>query len=177
MIHRYDWPFWLKRLEEEIAALDLKEMYWLQDRVTAIGKFQLELDQLFRIAGGLKICANCDGACCSRGRHHLTLTNVLAYLLYEDLPPVPDFNRSCPYLGDSGCRLKVDGRPYNCITFFCDQLEGQLSQEQRVQLRTLDRSLRREYQAVAERYPVASLTGFWIAIDRIGNDKILSAKS
>lgn len=177
MKHRYDWPFWLKRLEEEIATLDLKDKHWLQDRVTAIGKIQLELDQLFRIAGGLKTCANCDGACCSRGRYHLTLTNVLAYLLDEDVPPVPDFSSSCPYLGDSGCRLKIDGRPYNCITFFCDQLERRLSQEQRVQLRALDCCLRREYQAVADRYPVANLSGFWFAIERIGNNKMLGEKS
>jgi hypothetical protein len=134
------------------------------------------LDDLFKDAGGASICADCDGVCCGCGRHHITLTNLLGYLIAGEDPPSPDFTRSCPYLGKGGCVLPVARRPYNCITFFCEQLEENLSEEKRQQLCSMDQQLRREYQALAERYPAASLRGIWIALERIGDGEILSTK-
>jgi hypothetical protein len=171
-----DWSALLHKLRDELVALDESDRQWLKDRLDTIAAIQLDLDNLFQEAGGVRACAVCDGACCGCGRHHVTLTNLLAYLLADDVPPAPDFSKTCPYLGESGCRLPVDRRPYNCITFFCEQLEENLSVEDRQQLRLLDRQLRRAYQSLAERYPSASLHGLWIALERIDGTDILFAK-
>jgi hypothetical protein len=171
-----DWPTLLQKLRVELDALDGTDRQWLRDRLDSIATIQLELDDLFRLAGGLQVCAECDGACCGCGRHHVTLTNLLAFLLNDDEPPAPDLGKTCPYLGEQGCRLQVSRRPYNCITFFCEQLEENLSEEKRQQLCFMDQQLRREYQALAERYPAASLRGIWIALERIGGGEILSTK-
>ena len=171
-----DWPALLQKLRDELVALDGADRQWLRDRLDSIAAIQLNLDDLFRLAGGVRVCAECDGACCGCGRHHVTLTNLLAYLLADDEPPAPDLGKTCPYLGEQGCRLQVSRRPYNCITFFCEQLEENLSEENRQQLRFMDQQLRREYQALAERYPAASLRGIWIALERIGDGEILSTK-
>ncbi|MDT8444886.1 MAG: hypothetical protein RQ722_11360 [Desulfuromonadales bacterium] len=149
------------------------ERQWLKERLALIAATQLALDELFSKAGGAESCADCDGACCGCGRHHVTLTNLLAYLLEEQEPPSPDFSRTCPFLGDLGCRLPVDRRPYNCITFFCETLDGRLGSADRERLLNLDRQLRREYLFVAERYPAASLRGLWIALERVGSDQLL----
>lgn len=171
-----DWPLFLQKLRNELAVLDESERQWLRSKLDSIAAIQIDLDKLFRLAGGLRTCAVCAGTCCACGLHHVTLTNLLAYLLAEEEPPAPDFGRTCPYIGESGCRLPVEHRPYNCITFFCEQLEAGLSEEGRRQLRLLDQQLRQEYQRLAERYPSASLRGLWIALDRIEGDKILLAK-
>ena len=171
-----DWPALLQKLRVELDALDVTDRQWLSDRLDSIAAIQLELDDLFRLAGGVQVCAKCNGACCGCGRHHLTLTNLLAFLLKDDEPPAPDLGKTCPYLGEQGCRLQVSRRPYNCITFFCEQLEENLSEENRQQLRFMDQQLRRQYQALAERYPAASLRGIWIALERIGEGEILSTK-
>ena len=168
-----DWPALLQRVNREIATLSNLERQWLKMRLAAIAVTQLALDELFSKAGGAEACAGCDGACCSCGRHHVTLTNLLAYLLEGENPPVPDFGRTCPYLSDLGCRLPVARRPYNCITFFCETLEDRLNPLQCEELRALDRQLRNEYQRVAERYPAASLRGLWIALERIGGGQLL----
>lgn len=171
-----DWPDWtilLERFKEEVALLSKVESCWLKDRLAVIEVTQLAMDELFRKVGGIESCAECDGTCCGCGRHHITLTNLLAYLLQSEEPPAPDFNCTCPYLGEQGCRLSVARRPYTCITFFCETLDDRLSLVDREQLRTLDSQLRNEYQRVAERYPVASQRGLWIALGRIGSGQLL----
>jgi hypothetical protein len=168
-----DWPALLRRITLEVAGLDASERAWLSERVALIAALQIELDELFRKAGGLDACATCDGTCCGCGRHHVTLTNLLAYLLADETPPQPDFNRTCPFLGERGCLLTVDRRPYNCITFFCEILEDRLHVEDCETLRSLDQRLRNEYQKVAARYPAASLRGLWIALQRAGDDALL----
>ena len=173
--HRPDWPALLLRINRELAALGEIQRTWLKERLAAIAATQQALDELFSKAGGGAACARCDGSCCGCGRHHLTLTNLLAYLLAGEEPPAPDFNRTCPFLGERGCLLPVTRRPYNCITFFCETLEDRLDSGEREQLRSLDRHLRAEYLRIAERYPVASLRGLWIALERTGGGQILAA--
>ena len=174
-------PVWqdvLQRISSEVVSLNEVERDWLKARLAVIEATQLALDELFRKVGGVDACAGCDGACCGCGRHHVTLTNLLAYLLNGENPPPPDFSRICPYLGDHGCRLPVARRPYNCITFFCETLDDRLSATDRELLSVLDRELRSEYQRIAERYPAASLRGLWIALERAGRGPLLlSAKN
>jgi hypothetical protein len=170
-----DWPTLLKRITLELAALGADEKAWLRERLAVIAATQVELDVLFRKADGLDACAGCDGTCCGCGRHHVTLTNLLAYLLADETPPTPDFSRTCPYLGERGCLLTVDRRPYNCITFFCETLEAQLCADDCETLRSLDRRLRNEYLRVAARYPAASLRGLWIALQRVGDGALLQS--
>ena len=172
-VSRPDWSELIARINGELAILGVAEKNWLRERLAIIEVTQLALNELFCKAGGNESCAGCDGACCDCGLHHITLTNLLAYLLEDKAPPVPDFSRACPYLGDLGCRLPVARRPYNCITFFCETLEDRLDTVDRKQLRTLDRQLRNEYQRVAERYPAASLRGLWIALERVGDNHLL----
>ena len=162
-----DWPEVVRRVRDELSALDDAAVQWLQERVQAIECLQEAIDRLFCKADGERCCRDCEGDCCGHGRHHLTLTNLLAFLLPSEEPPTPDFRNSCPYLGVTGCLLPVSRRPYNCITFFCDRLESGLSVEDQKALRDLDRQLRREYLAVAERYPAASLRGVWIAMGQM----------
>lgn len=171
-----DWPDWsglLKRIRQEITALSEVENAWLKKRFSVIGATQLALDELFRKVGGTESCARCDGCCCGCGRHHITLTTLLTYLLEDEDPPTPDFSSTCPYLGVQGCLLMVSRRPYNCITFFCEILDDQLNSNDNETLRTLDRQLRYEYQLIAARYPAATLRGLWIALERVGSGQLL----
>lgn len=174
--HKNSHPDWLSLLQgisDELKSLSEPDKEWLKKRLAAIEATQLALDELFSQAGGAESCAGCDGACCGCGRHHITLTNLLAYLLEGEDPPSPDFSSTCPYLGDQGCRLPVARRPYNCITFFCEILDDRLDSADREQLRLLDCRLRNEYQRIAERYPAASLRGLWIALERVGDGHLL----
>jgi hypothetical protein len=168
-----NWKTLLTKIKDDLAGLEEADREDLRVRLTAIGDLQVALNNLFTRASGETACAACQGACCGCGLHHLTLTNLLGYLIEGDDPPAPDFSKTCPYLGENGCSIPVAQRPYNCITFFCEQLEESLGDEGQQMLRTLDRQLRKEYQAIADRYPAASLRGLWIAMTRVGDGQIL----
>ena len=64
-----DWPGLLQKLRDELVALGESDRQWLRQRLETIAAIQLDLDNLFREAGGIRACAVCDGACCGCGRH------------------------------------------------------------------------------------------------------------
>jgi hypothetical protein len=71
------------------------------------------------------ICASCGGECCLTGKYHFTVIELLVYLRHERPLIVPRFaSGRCPYLGEAGCLMAPGYRPYNCIIFNCEQVEG-----------------------------------------------------
>jgi hypothetical protein len=166
------WTTLFARIRMEYAALPVNEKLWLDKQAEVIAACQETLDGLFLSVGGMASCRNCDGACCGSGRHHLTLANLLDFLRSGQEPPIPDFECSCPFLGVAGCRLPVRNRPYNCITFFCEALDEQFSTEQGQLLKQTDQTLRATYQAIANRFPIGSLRGLWLASERLGDQPL-----
>ena len=75
------WAATLARTRLELAELPVSERGWLTVQVARIGSLQTELDRLFREIDGPERCTDCLGGCCSRAKHHVTLTNLLGYLL------------------------------------------------------------------------------------------------
>ena len=164
----------MARVRLELAELPADQRAWLTGQVERIGALQEELDRLFRAIDGPKICTDCLGGCCSRAKHHLTLTNVLASLLAGEEPPQPDFALACPMLGPHGCRLPVGRRPFNCIIFLCDALDRELTGAQREDFARVELTLRSTYEAIAARCPGASLRGLLIAAARLEERPLLS---
>lgn len=169
------WKATVERARGELAALPVAEREWLQAQVALIGSLQEELDGWFRAIDGVRICTDCRGGCCSRAKHHVTLTNVLACLLAGAEPPAPDYSLPCPFLGATGCLFPPARRPFNCIIFFCEELDRQLNDEQRRVLGELEARLRRVYEEIAGRCPGAGLRGLLIAAERVGEAPLLQA--
>lgn len=167
------WATTLVRVRNELAKLPLADRAWLAAQVSRIGELQVELDRLFRGADGPASCAACLGGCCGGARHHVTLTNLLGYLLAGEEPPAPDFSLICPQLGEDGCRLPAEHRPFNCIIFLCERIDGSLTDAQRTAFSGIEDELRTAYHAVAERCPGASLRGLLLAAARVGSRPLL----
>lgn len=167
------WEATVARARRELAALPAAERAWLARQVSRIGRLQQRLDRLFHALDGPQLCAFCSGGCCGCAKHHATLTNLLGYLLASAAPPVPDFSSTCPFLGERGCRLPAAHRPFNCIIFFCETLDGRLSDSQRQRVARTEAALRATYQAVADRCPGASLRGLLMAAARAGSRPLL----
>lgn len=168
------WASTLVRARRELAELPVEERDWLTLQVARIGELQAELDQVFLAIDGPAVCADCLGECCSRARHHATLTNLLSYLLAGEEPPVPDFRLTCPYLGAQGCRMPVARRPFTCIIFLCEALDARLTGARRAAYERAERDLRNTYEAVASRCPGASLRGLLIGAQSVGHGRLLS---
>ncbi|PLY12260.1 MAG: hypothetical protein C0624_01130 [Desulfuromonas sp.] len=149
------------------------ERQWQKQHIDQVVALKDQLHQLFVAAGGLEGCAECDGACCARGQHHMTLVEVLSALLRNRPLPSPDPAVTCPFLTLEGCSLEPGLRPFNCVTFNCEIVEEHLTAEQVARFYALERELRALYEVFEERYAGASLRGLVIRSRRLGGRRLL----
>jgi len=168
------WQRIVDGLEEEVLHLPPSERAWIASRLERIGELQDELHALFLKGEGLEACRECGGSCCDRGRHHATLVNLLGFLLAGKQPPLPDFKRPCPFLGETGCLMEPAGRPFNCITFICGEIEDRLDTAGREAFYVFERELRRLYGEFDARYAGSSLRGILIRASRLEDGDLLA---
>lgn len=168
------WQDCLRRLCAELPLLPAAEREWLDRNLQDIQTRQRQLHTFFQRADGARHCIACGGACCAKGRHHLTLVNLLGYLAAGDEPPQPDFTATCPFLAPSGCRLDVPRRPFNCVTFNCEAVEDALDEAGRADFYRLEAELRQAYEAFDRRYAGSSLRGLLIRAERLGDRPFLA---
>jgi len=157
--------------------LPASEKIWIGQRLAKMEKIQLELDRLFRRGAGEQVCQTCQGDCCAKGHNHLTLANLLGYLLDGEYLPPAEFSRTCPFLAENGCLLPASRRPYNCISFVCDRIEENLMPDEIEQFYALEQRLRSFYQEFAVRYAGAALTGLLIQDQRLEGRSFFSRKT
>lgn len=160
-------------ISKELSCLPESERQWIEQQITHIHQLQRQLHALFIQAQGLKHCQNCLGSCCERGNNHMTLVNVLSGLLARTLPAA-DFNQTCPFLTAQGCALRVESRPFNCVTFICDTIEECLSTEDLEEFYALERQLRDHYTAFDQRYIGSSLQGLLIRSQSMPGNQYLA---
>jgi hypothetical protein len=55
---------------------------------------------------------------------------------------------SCPFLGDTGCMMEPEFRPYNCVTFVCDQIDIRMNPIERNRFEQLTESLLALYKEI-----------------------------
>jgi len=149
------------------------ERDWINVRLGELSRLQERLHALFEAAGGAGVCARCRGECCARGTYHLTLANLLWLLTEGEEVPVPDFSRTCPWLGDTGCQLGVACRPFNCVTFICDEVESRLNPDQVAEFYRLEKELRQLYLEFSKRYSGGSLHGLLNIVEQLGGEPLL----
>jgi len=91
----------------------------------AIRQVRRELQYLAGEMDSAAICASCGGECCRRGKYHVTVTDILVFLAEGEPLFTPRFDRdACPYLDDHGCMMDPSLRPFPCITFNCERVQG-----------------------------------------------------
>lgn len=113
------------------------------------------------------ICASCGGQCCLTGKYHFTVVELLVYL-HEGKPLfAPRFDSGlCPYLGDTGCLMGPSHRPYNCITFNCELVDGLLEPHERERFVSAELELRSCYEEIEKLFGNRFLQGLLINCDR-----------
>lgn len=171
------WQQIVGQLEQEYRSLPQAEKRRIADLLTQIDRLQRSLNQLFDKAGGEYLCADCEGACCEKGHNHVGLPNLLAYLQQNEIPSPADFTLTCPWLGPQGCVHQVGHRPYNCITFLCDKIEGHLDESDIEEFYRLDRQLRKLYLTFADRYVGGGMSGLLLQAARLNGRPLLSLRT
>lgn len=168
------WQRTLTAVGVELQTLCAQKKSWIAAATARIARNQLLMHELYLAADGPAMCCRCQGACCACGTHHFTLVNLLAYLIHGESPPSPNFSQTCPFLGESGCRLPVARRPFNCVIFLCEDVWEQLSEQQQRQARHLEDVLRRQYQMFDKHFAGSSLHGLLIRAERLDGQALLA---
>jgi len=171
------WQQIVAQVAAEYRLLPDEEKAWINPRLDRIQQLQRELQQLFDGAEGTRHCRLCEGDCCARGHHHMTLVNLLGFIRKNRLPPDADFTQTCPFLSWQGCLLPVAERPYNCISFICDKIEADLSPEELARFYELELQLRSLYFEFSERYLGAAMTGLLLQEQRLAGRSFFTLKA
>jgi hypothetical protein len=154
------WQDGVRRVAEARQSLPERELARLGSLCTALMGCKVELQRIASRADAASRCADCGGACCVTGKYHFTPVDLLVYLAAGEPLFVPLFeNGVCPYLGVSGCLMRPEFRPFNCITFNCELIEDRLAPEQVARFYELERELRLGYRAIRSLFPAGALAG------------------
>lgn len=170
------WDEILNQLRCELNSIAEEELQWLKQRIALIEAVQKQIHALFIDAGGSEICRTCSGSCCEHGHNHITLINVVAALLHNEVPEV-DFSATCPFLTPRGCSMDINLRPFNCVTFICDHIQAHMKSAQVEEFYRLEKLLRAHYVEVDDRYAGSSLRGLFIGTSRLGTQQLLQRRS
>jgi hypothetical protein len=147
------------------------------------------LDDMFRLktllaefsdgAGGAGICRQCGGACCVRGKYHLTLPDLLGLLHRQVSLPTPHFERfpACPYLGEEGCQMSAGLRPFTCVIFNCELIEDRMARGEQERFRSLEYQLRSCYIDLEELFGSRFMGGLLRTYQSAGGGSCLGGHS
>ena len=161
MTDREMWESGVAAVREEYGGLSPELRARLREYLTAVKLRKVLLQSLVDEVRAGAICAACRGECCARGKNHFTVVDLLAYLADDRQLFVPCFEREiCPYLGESGCLMPPEYRPYNCITFNCDQVEGLLAPPGKERFYAVERELRGLYEGIERLFDNRFRAGF-----------------
>ena len=113
------------------------------------------------------ICADCRGECCARGKNHVTVIDLLVCLVEGRELVTPSFGHDiCPYLGENGCQMAPSYRPFTCIIFNCDRVEGLMVTSQKERLYEAERRLRALYGEFEKLFSKRFMAGLLINCER-----------
>ncbi len=170
------WQQIIDRVTAEYRRLVTAEKTWIADRLLKVAQLQERLDQRFQRGNGEQACRDCRGDCCAKGHNHMTLVNLLCYLQADEELPSADFTQTCPFLGEQGCQIVLTARPYPCVSFICDIIEGNMMDDEVKEYYALEQQLRAIYEEFAARYAGAGMTGLLLQEQRLAGREFLSLK-
>jgi hypothetical protein len=158
------WQEGVRQVTEAYLTLPEPALGKLHELAAALRAQKSAMQSLVaRVDAGLH-CAGCGGECCVAGKYHFTRADLLVYLSAGEPLFEPLFgNGLCPYLGGEGCLIAPEYRPFNCITFNCELIEGRLSGEEVARFYRIERELRGCYAQLRALFPELTMHGALLA--------------
>jgi hypothetical protein len=145
------WQHGVATVRAEYARLPAVVSARVTELAAAIRAHKVALDAFIAGVEGGAACAACQGACCSRGKYHFSLVDLLVYLAADIELFTPRFAQdACPFLGDSACLMPPALRPLACITFNCEQVEALLPPLEQARFAAVTEELKGLYQELEE---------------------------
>lgn len=154
-------------LSAEYASLSAAFQDELRCKSQQIMELKAGLHRFAESVNGEAICASCQGACCACGKYHFTVIDTLIYLATSKPLFIPRFGvEHCPYLGDAGCLMEPATRPFNCVTFNCERIEGVLEPSELERFYAMGKVLRLRYREIEELFGGRYMHGLLMNFER-----------
>lgn len=151
MTEKEKWDLGVDAVLREYSGLSPELKTKVSSFSAAIKSCKSQIHLIAEVAGAAEICALCNGECCKSGKNHFRGVELIVYLNDGRELFTPCFEREiCPFLGESGCLMEPEYRPYNCITFICERVEDQLGPPQKERYYTLALDLRDLYREMEQ---------------------------
>ena len=167
MTDQEKWSIAVADVFAEFSALPSTAKNMLFMQLQDVRQLKKQIHHYADVMDGSAICADCGGQCCATGKHHFTVIDLLVYLAEGRSPFVPRFSSGwCPYLGDDGCMMEPEYRPYNCVTFNCDRIDSLLKPFERDELMVAERKLRATYLTIEQFFGNTFMQGLIITCER-----------
>ena len=120
-----------ERAKEIYPELSEEELRELNEIAEEIMELQREITGSIKANGLDEICRVCDGECCTREYERNIFDEyyfIMALVGFSDEVRMEimetaeciNFSPRCMYLGEDGCRIAEDSRPFKCKIWFCD---------------------------------------------------------
>lgn len=121
------WRLGVKAVVNEFRILTSDQLTGLKAGAEELIALKAAMQAVVEKVNCAAICATCGGECCVRGKYHFSAIDLVVYLLTGKELFEPRFaNGSCSYLAEDGCLMPPQYRPFNCVTFVCEQIEVHL---------------------------------------------------
>ncbi|KAF0215745.1 MAG: hypothetical protein FD174_3991 [Geobacteraceae bacterium] len=161
------WKLGVAAVEREYAALSPLFLAGFRERTEAIKSCKNAIHAFAEAMNGREVCAVCQGECCVTGKHHFTVIDLLVYLASERQLFEPRFERGrCPYLGENGCLMEPEYRPFNCVTFNCERVQGPMASLEIERFHAMERELLAMYKELEELFDNRFMYGLLINCER-----------
>lgn len=143
MTEREKWDLGVAAVRDEFAAHSPSIRARVDSCAAAIKSCKESLHLIGSGVAAGEICASCGGECCKSGKNHVRAVDIAVYLNDNMEIFNPSFEREiCPYMDENGCLMGPKYRPFNCVTFICEQVEGLLDAGDKERFYTVERRLR-----------------------------------
>ena len=137
------WELGVAAVREEFAAHSPSIRGLVNNCAAAIKSCKETLHLIGCGVAAAEICARCRGECCKSGKNHVRAVDIVVYLNDGRDIFTPSFEREiCPYLDENACLMGPEYRPFNCVTFICEQVEGLLDVNEKERFYAVERRLR-----------------------------------
>lgn len=133
----------INNLNQRLKVLALKLRAPLHESaLQCAGSLQGILEPPLQVFARLcpELCPACPEDCCRRVSHRGVMdTPDLVFLAAQGITTLPRAARQdglCPWLGDKGCALPWNARPFACLHYLCAPFQNAMSPAELEQIKT-----------------------------------------
>jgi hypothetical protein len=161
------WRLGVAAVEKEYGGFPPSFQTRVKECAAAIRSCKMAIHAFAEAMNGKGLCAACGGECCLTGKHHFAVIDLLVHLVSERPLFEPLFERGlCPYLGERGCFMEPEYRPFNCVTFNCERVEGEMGPPDRERFQKIEGELLAIYKELERLFDNRFMCGLLINCER-----------